>query len=375
MEGPARRVRDRERRAPSASRCSAGAAAASHVRRLRVEPASSTSSRAGGDQCRMNRLADETSPYLLQHADNPVDWYPWGEEALARARAEDRPILLSIGYAACHWCHVMEHESFEDEETARADERALRQRQGRPRGAARPRRALHGRGRRADRAGRLADDRLPHARTASRSSAARTSRPSRATGCRFRAGAAWRSPRRTASGATRSRGRPRSSSSASARSRELRPSTGAAQRRRCSREARARHARAASTRSWGGFGARRSSRPPRRSSSCCARRRGATMVAHDARRRWPRAACTTSSAAASTATRSTSAGSCRTSRRCSTTTRCSPPRTCTRWLVTGDERYREVAEETLEYVLRELRARRTAASPRRRTPTPTASRG
>ncbi|HEY0415642.1 MAG TPA: thioredoxin domain-containing protein [Gaiellaceae bacterium] len=67
----------------------------------------------------MNRLAQETSPYLLQHAGNPVDWYPWGEEALARARAEDRPILLSIGYAACHWCHVMERESFEDPGTAR----------------------------------------------------------------------------------------------------------------------------------------------------------------------------------------------------------------------------------------------------------------
>jgi uncharacterized protein len=66
----------------------------------------------------MNRLARETSPYLLQHKDNPVDWYPWGEEALGRARAEDRPILLSIGYAACHWCHVMERESFEDEGTA-----------------------------------------------------------------------------------------------------------------------------------------------------------------------------------------------------------------------------------------------------------------
>jgi uncharacterized protein len=66
----------------------------------------------------MNRLATETSPYLLQHADNPVDWYPWGEEALGRARSEDKPILLSIGYAACHWCHVMEHESFEDEATA-----------------------------------------------------------------------------------------------------------------------------------------------------------------------------------------------------------------------------------------------------------------
>ncbi len=66
-----------------------------------------------------NRLANETSPYLLQHKDNPVDWYPWGPEALARAKAEDKPIFLSIGYAACHWCHVMEHESFEDPATAR----------------------------------------------------------------------------------------------------------------------------------------------------------------------------------------------------------------------------------------------------------------
>ncbi|MBJ7593639.1 MAG: thioredoxin domain-containing protein [Candidatus Dormibacteraeota bacterium] len=65
-----------------------------------------------------NRLALETSPYLLQHATNPVDWYPWGEEAFARARAEDRPVLLSIGYSACHWCHVMAHESFEDERIA-----------------------------------------------------------------------------------------------------------------------------------------------------------------------------------------------------------------------------------------------------------------
>jgi uncharacterized protein len=65
-----------------------------------------------------NRLARESSPYLLQHAENPVDWYPWGPEALERAKLEDRPILLSIGYAACHWCHVMERESFEDAETA-----------------------------------------------------------------------------------------------------------------------------------------------------------------------------------------------------------------------------------------------------------------
>ncbi|HRN69526.1 MAG TPA: thioredoxin domain-containing protein, partial [Promineifilum sp.] len=65
-----------------------------------------------------NRLANETSPYLRQHANNPVDWYPWGEEALQRARDEDKPILLSIGYAACHWCHVMAHESFENPATA-----------------------------------------------------------------------------------------------------------------------------------------------------------------------------------------------------------------------------------------------------------------
>jgi uncharacterized protein YyaL (SSP411 family) len=65
-----------------------------------------------------NRLAQETSPYLLEHADNPVDWFPWGDEALARARTEHKPILLSIGYSACHWCHVMARESFEDPETA-----------------------------------------------------------------------------------------------------------------------------------------------------------------------------------------------------------------------------------------------------------------
>jgi hypothetical protein len=66
-----------------------------------------------------NRLKDEKSPYLLQHADNPVDWYPWGEEAFEKARKENKPIFLSIGYSTCHWCHVMEHESFEDEEVAR----------------------------------------------------------------------------------------------------------------------------------------------------------------------------------------------------------------------------------------------------------------
>src|SRR5678810_762525 len=65
-----------------------------------------------------NHLTHESSPYLLQHANNPVNWYPWGPEALQRAKNENKPIFLSIGYAACHWCHVMAHESFEDEETA-----------------------------------------------------------------------------------------------------------------------------------------------------------------------------------------------------------------------------------------------------------------
>ena len=70
----------------------------------------------GGE--RFNRLIFATSPYLLQHAENPVDWYPWGEEAFARAREDDKPVFLSIGYATCHWCHVMEAESFENHEVA-----------------------------------------------------------------------------------------------------------------------------------------------------------------------------------------------------------------------------------------------------------------
>src|SRR5438105_9074184 len=67
----------------------------------------------------MNRLADESSLYLRQHAGNPVDWHPWGPEAIDRAKREQKPIFLSVGYSACHWCHVMEHESFEDEDTAK----------------------------------------------------------------------------------------------------------------------------------------------------------------------------------------------------------------------------------------------------------------
>ena len=92
----------------------------------------------------VNHLRGEKSPYLLQHAGNPVDWYPWGEEAFDRARHEDKPIFLSIGYSTCHWCHVMERESFEDPEVAGLMNAALRVHQGRPRGAAGPRPALHG---------------------------------------------------------------------------------------------------------------------------------------------------------------------------------------------------------------------------------------
>src|SRR6056297_541582 len=73
----------------------------------------------------MNHLSESKSPYLLQHADNPVNWYPWSNEAFEKAKAEDKPIFLSIGYATCHWCHVMAHESFEDEQIAELMNRAF----------------------------------------------------------------------------------------------------------------------------------------------------------------------------------------------------------------------------------------------------------
>src|ERR671924_2175872 len=74
--------------------------------------------RIGEIEEKSNRLISESSPYLLQHAQNPVNWYPWGEESLEKAKRENKPIFLSIGYSACHWCHVMAHESFEDQHTA-----------------------------------------------------------------------------------------------------------------------------------------------------------------------------------------------------------------------------------------------------------------
>ena len=90
-----------------------------------------------------NRLAKEKSPYLLQHAHNPVDWYPWGEEAFEKAASENKPIFLSIGYSTCHWCHVMERESFENDEIARVLNRTFRVHQSGSRRAARRRSHLH----------------------------------------------------------------------------------------------------------------------------------------------------------------------------------------------------------------------------------------
>src|SRR3954453_17668701 len=96
----------------------AATALCDRVRRISSAPRSGYAARMSGNSANENRLAGETSPYLLQHRHNPVDWRPWGPEALAEARERDVPLLVSIGYSACHWCHVMERESFEDPETA-----------------------------------------------------------------------------------------------------------------------------------------------------------------------------------------------------------------------------------------------------------------
>ena len=221
----------------------------------------------------------------------------------------------------------MEHESFEDADDGGADERALRQRQGRPRGAARPRRGLHGRGRRADRARRLADDGLPRRPTGEPFFGGTYFPPAPRHGLpSFRqvleaVAPAYRERRADVARSARAARR------GGARVGELTPSTEPLTELAARRGRRGRSARS-STRSGAASAARRSSRRPRRSSSCL--RRGELEPGRRRRStRWPPAGCTTSSAAASTATRSTSAGSSRTSRRCSTTTRCSCPRTCT----------------------------------------------
>ena len=324
-------------------------------------------------RARMNRLAHETSPYLLQHADNPVDWYPWGEEAFARARAEDKPILLSIGYAACHWCHVMAHESFEDEATAALmNERFVSvkvDREERPDVDALYMDAvvaLTG-------PGRLADDGVPDAGRASRSSAARTSRPSRGTAC-----PSFRQLLVAIAEAYRDRREDVAQQAAALvdalrRSAELDAVARAAERRRCSRTPCACSA-ASSTRSWGGFG-RAPKFPPASTIEFLLRRRRARRWRRRRSTAWRPAACTTSSAAASTATPSTTAGSCRTSRRCSTTTRCSSRAYLHAWVVTGDRALPPRSPRRRSTTWCASCGCRAAASPRRRTRTPTASKG
>ena len=272
----------------------------------------------------------------------------------ARARArEDKPLLVSIGYSACHWCHVMERESFEDADDRGADERALRVREGRPRGAPGRRRDLHGRRAGDDRPRRLAAERVPHARR--RAVLRRHLLPARAAPghAELARRCCAASPTRGTSSATRS-------STASQRIVERLQRVGARSRRRDGeldpRVARRRGhapARRLRRRATAAGAARRSSRPRRRSSSCS----GAASARWRCTRcaRWPAAACTTRSAAASRATRSTPAGSSRTSRRCSTTTRCSPARTCTRSRSSGEPFFERVARETLDWALRELR--------------------
>ena len=112
-----------------------------------------------------NRLAAERSPYLLQHADNPVEWYPWGQEAFDKARELDRPIFLSIGYSTCHWCHVMAHESFESAADCRDPESRFHLDQGRSRGAPGRRSRLHDVRAGDDRIRRVADERVADARS------------------------------------------------------------------------------------------------------------------------------------------------------------------------------------------------------------------
>ncbi len=298
-----------------------------------------------------NRLAQETSPYLLQHRDNPVDWYPWGEEALARARDEDRPILLSVGYSACHWCHVMEHESFEDPETAAyMNEHFVNvkvDREERPDVDALYMEAVQAMtGQR-----RLADDGLPRPRRRALLRrhllpAGRGARDAELPhgdgggGRRLRAQA-----RRDASG-----GGGDASSAGSDRQRSTPHRTPLA---RNSSTRRSRRCSVEPTRSAAASAARPSSHRLWRS-SCCSLGAGPSRSRRPSTRCWP-AASTTRSAAASRATRSTPAGSSPTSRRCSTTTRCSPVAYLHGWQALGHERYRRVCEETLDWMLREMR--------------------
>ena len=296
-----------------------------------------------------NRLAAETSPYLLQHKDNPVDWYPWGEEALARAREEDRPLLVSIGYSACHWCHVMAHESFEDPAIAALmNERLVCvkvDREERPDVDAicmEACQAMTGHG------GWplnvfLTPEQEPFFAGTYFPPQSRHGLPSWPMVLDGVA-EAWASRRRrSASRAPRS---PRRSARASGSSR--RPSRSPAPviadaSRPCA------HVRPRDG-GWGG-----APKFPAASTLEFLLARGEPEMALGPSRRWPAAASTTRSAAASPATRSTPPGPCRTSRRCSTTTRCSHGPISMAGRCRGEERFARVCCETLDWALREMR--------------------
>ena len=302
-----------------------------------------------------NRLAGEPSPYLQQHAGNPVDWYPWGDEAFERARREDKPIFLSIGYSTCHWCHVMEHESFEHPGIAALlNEHFVSIKVDRE-GAPRRRPRLHGVRAGDDRLGRLAHERLAdagpeavlrrHLLPAGLALGGGRGSPT----CCGRVAARWASSRgepaaigrRAARAAARDAGAVDGWRRGPCHSCRRRGRSRRAGRRPCS------SSRLPSTRATADSAGRRSFRGRPSCSSCCGSPLAGAMSTLGASRwppsrRWPAGGCAITSAAASTVTPSMRRGGFRTSRRCSTTRRSSSwpawrrdrrrgPARCCRW--------------------------------------------
>ena len=273
--------------------------------------------------------------------------------------SDDKPVLLSVGYSACHWCHVMAHESFEDAGDRGGHERAVRQREGRPRGAARRRRHLHGRGAGDDRPRRLAHDGVPHARRPAvlrrHLLPQRPARDARSSTCAARSttpGATAATTLVEQAGqltAALDRGRPAHS----------RPTSCPAA--TCSTGAFA-GLRRSSTPSWGGFGAAPKFPQHDEPSSCCCGRTPATSAArrlrdgdHHARRHGVRRHLRPPRRRVRPLLGRRASGWSPTSRRCCTTRPCWPGVYLHAWQVTGEARYRQVLDETIEYVLRDLR--------------------
>ena len=284
-----------------------------------------SSESGSGTEHPTNHLAHETSPYLLQHANNPVDWYPWGPEALAQSKAENKPIFLSIGYSACHWCHVMERESFENPDIAAVmNEHFVNIKVDREERPDLDQIYMIGRAG-DDRPRRLADVGVSRRPTSSRSTAAPYFPPTDSRGMPgFPARALERASGPGKSGATRSW------TSAAEMTEQLRDVGQTPPRARASLDvklldhAAQDHHCGTSTRSTAASATPPSSPIPWTSRSCCATTREPATTrpctsCGTRSTRWPAAASTTISAAASRATRPTTAGWSRTSRRCSTT--------------------------------------------------------